>query len=98
MPGDSGVTVVTMLVCSFYCACEAAGASCARHSLRPLIVQGQELGRGARRDREAMLAAHFRYLSNSRLIGKQRIYQPMQKFVARLSCFIFSPYHGPLPI
>jgi hypothetical protein len=26
MPGDSGVTVVTTLVCSFYFACEAAGA------------------------------------------------------------------------
>jgi hypothetical protein len=37
MPGVPGVTVVTMLVCSFYFACEAAGASCARHSLRPLI-------------------------------------------------------------
>jgi hypothetical protein len=37
MPGVSGVTVVTTLVCSFYFACEAAGASSARHSLRPLI-------------------------------------------------------------
>jgi hypothetical protein len=36
MPGVSGVTVVTTLVCSFYFACEAAGASCARHSPRPL--------------------------------------------------------------
>src|ERR1700732_1661035 len=26
MPGDSGVTVVTTLVCSFYFACETAGA------------------------------------------------------------------------
>jgi hypothetical protein len=40
MPGVSGVTVVTMLVCSFYFACEAAGASSARHSLRPLIFEG----------------------------------------------------------
>src|SRR5213596_1097786 len=37
MPGETGVTVVTMLVCLFYFACEAAGASSARHSLRPLI-------------------------------------------------------------
>ena len=37
MPGVSGVTVVTTLVCSFYSACEAAGASSARHSLRPLF-------------------------------------------------------------
>src|SRR5258708_31230880 len=37
MPGRSGVTVVTMLVCLFYFACEAAGALGTRHSLRPLI-------------------------------------------------------------
>jgi len=36
MPGVSGVTVVTTLVCSLSFACEAAGASRARHSLRPL--------------------------------------------------------------
>jgi len=41
MPGDSGVTVVTMLVCFFYFAREAAGASSARHSLRPLISLGE---------------------------------------------------------
>ena len=41
MPGVSGVTVVTMLVCSFYFACEAAGASRARHSLRPLLKGGR---------------------------------------------------------
>jgi hypothetical protein len=34
----SGVTVVTTLVCLFYFACEAAGASSARHSLRPLLL------------------------------------------------------------
>src|SRR6266567_4156752 len=54
MPGDSGVTVVTMLVCFFYFAREAAGASSARHSLRPLNW-GQRihapLGRIAPRDR-----------------------------------------------
>jgi hypothetical protein len=37
VPGETGVTVVTTLVCSFCFACEAAGASCARHSLRPPI-------------------------------------------------------------
>jgi hypothetical protein len=55
MPGETGVTVVRMLVCFFYFAREAAGAASARHSLRPLISQGQEfkakLGRNARRDR-----------------------------------------------
>jgi hypothetical protein len=38
MPGDSGVTVVTNS-CAFYFAHEAAGASSARHSLRPLIFR-----------------------------------------------------------
>jgi hypothetical protein len=36
----SGVTVVTTLVCFFLSAREAAGASSARHSLRPLILEG----------------------------------------------------------
>ena len=42
MPGEPGVTVVTMLVCFFYFACEAAGASSARHSLRPLMFQARK--------------------------------------------------------
>src|SRR5258708_116854 len=58
MPGRSGVTVVTMLVCFVYFAREAAGALGARHSLRPLISRGREiqvnLARKARRDREAV--------------------------------------------
>src|SRR5260370_41128004 len=58
MPGRSGVTVVTMLVCLFYLACEAAGASSARHSLRPLISGDRtflaNLARSLRRDREAV--------------------------------------------
>src|ERR1700687_3811970 len=60
MPGETSVTVVTMLVCSFYFACEAAGASCARHSLRPLISEGRtfiaKLARNVQRDREAVFA------------------------------------------
>jgi hypothetical protein len=36
MPGISGVTVVTTLVCFFQFARESAGALSARHSLRPL--------------------------------------------------------------
>jgi len=43
MPGETGVTVVTMLVCYFYFACEAAGATSARHSLRPLIGRVEEI-------------------------------------------------------
>jgi hypothetical protein len=58
MPGDSGVTVVTMLVCCFIFAREAAGASCARHSLRPLNSEDRtfraKLARIARRDREVV--------------------------------------------
>src|SRR5258708_36116483 len=34
-----------MLVCLFYFACEAAGASRARHSLRPLISRGEVLAK-----------------------------------------------------
>src|ERR1700722_13447092 len=40
MPGESGVTVVTMLVCFFYFAREAAGALGTRHSLRPPVFEG----------------------------------------------------------
>src|SRR6266446_5892384 len=40
MPGCSGVTVVTMLVCFLHFAREAAGASRARHSLRPPFPKG----------------------------------------------------------
>ena len=50
MPGESGVTVVTMLVCLFYFACEAAGALGARHSLRPLLAEsGMLIAKLARR-------------------------------------------------
>jgi hypothetical protein len=40
MSGETDVTVVTTLVCFFIFARKAAGASDARHSLRPLF-QGQ---------------------------------------------------------
>ena len=54
------MTVVTMLVCSFYFACEAAGALGARNSLRPLLAESgtlmAKLARMARRDRERMFA------------------------------------------
>jgi hypothetical protein len=60
MPGESGVTVVTMLVCFFHIAREAAGAAGARHSLRPLIIGWAglkaNLARNARRDREVVSA------------------------------------------
>jgi tripartite-type tricarboxylate transporter receptor subunit TctC len=54
----SGVTVVTMLVCFFHFAREAAGALGARHSLRPLNSEDRifpaKLARKPRRDREAV--------------------------------------------
>jgi hypothetical protein len=37
-----------MLVCSFYFACEATGASRARHSLRPLFSEGKTLKQNSR--------------------------------------------------
>jgi hypothetical protein len=59
MPGDPGVTVVTNSRV-FYTTREAAGASSARHSLRPLIFRGQDVSgktrAQARRDREAVAA------------------------------------------
>jgi hypothetical protein len=48
MPGETGVTVVTTLVCFFIFAREAAGALDARHSLRPLMFSGQEFLRNPR--------------------------------------------------
>jgi hypothetical protein len=54
----SGVTVVTTLVCLFFITHEAAGASSARHSLRPLISEGGKFRQNSRekprRDREAV--------------------------------------------
>jgi hypothetical protein len=55
MPGDSGVTVVTNARV-YYTPRAAAGASSARHSLRPLFLESgmfpAKLAREARRDRE----------------------------------------------
>src|SRR5260370_22698004 len=84
MPGETGVTVVTTLVCLFYFACEAAGASSARHSLRPLIFRAdgflQELGRIAPRGRGRMLVVIARSAatkqSRSRHSGAMRSIEP----------------------
>jgi hypothetical protein len=58
MPGETGVTVVTTLVCLFFITHEAAGASSARHSLRPLISEDGKFRQNSRekprRDREAV--------------------------------------------
>jgi len=62
MPGVSGVTVVTMLVCFFHFAREAAGALRARHSLRPLSSEEGRLAAKlawlARRDRGRIFWRH----------------------------------------
>src|SRR5260370_8968515 len=49
MPGETGVTVVTTLVCLFFITHETAGASSARHSLRNSCAK-------PRRDRGAVFA------------------------------------------
>src|SRR5471030_1531437 len=49
MPDVSGVTVVTTLVCFVsQTACEAAGASSARHSLRPLLNRAETSAKSGR--------------------------------------------------
>ena len=59
MPGRSGVTVVTMLVCLFFTH-EAAGASRARHSLRPLNFRRREiLGRTRAESRGENAGVHL---------------------------------------
>jgi hypothetical protein len=59
MPGVSGVTVVTNAR-AFYTTRAAAGASGARHSLRPLLIRRRKIQdqprANLRRDREAMFA------------------------------------------
>jgi hypothetical protein len=59
-PGRSGEPVVTTLVCFLHFAREAAGASCARLSLRPLAFEGQDSwqdsSKNMLRDREAVSA------------------------------------------
>ncbi len=63
MPGQTGVTVVTMLVCFFIVAYEAAGALDARHSLRPLISEAKE---SSSKPRARRAAGMRRCLSTSR--------------------------------
>jgi len=65
MPGVSGVTVVTNS-CAFYFAHEAAGASCARHSLCPLISEGRTC--------EAKLGRLRREIARLRLTWLHEIY------------------------
>src|SRR6476469_10217994 len=58
MPGRSGEPVVTTLGCLFSFGPEAAGASCTRHSMRPLISESGKFRYTSRekprREREAV--------------------------------------------
>src|SRR3954469_12513960 len=64
MPGVSGVTVVTNARV-FYTTRAAAGASGARHSLRPLIFEGQR-SCTTRANRAARIRTHIRALKIDR--------------------------------
>jgi hypothetical protein len=75
MPGDSGVTVVYLLVCFFIFAREAADATSARHSLRPLISESGmlliKLGRITPRDCKGVAAGHTGCLKKIESEGTQ---------------------------
>src|SRR5258707_15307397 len=58
MPGDSGVTVVTNARV-YYTTRAAAGASGARHSLRPLIFSGQDVQDKTRAKHAARSRSHI---------------------------------------
>jgi hypothetical protein len=80
---------VVTTVCYYQCT-RAAGASAARHSLRPLISKGgmfsAKLARMARRDREAMSANSA---TNTRVVPRldPGIHQPSQEhFWKRMDC------------
>jgi len=64
MPGVSGVTVVTTLVCCFYFAHKAAGALSARHSLRPLIFRGEGLVHNPGALRRGIVSACFAVIAS----------------------------------
>src|SRR5258708_37221792 len=58
MPGDSGVTVVTNARVT-YTTRAAAGASDARHSLRPLILRGRDVSDKTRAKHAARSRSHI---------------------------------------
>src|SRR5258707_14787653 len=76
MPGDPGVSVVTNSRV-YYTTRAAAGASDARHSLRPLISESgtliANLARNMRRDREAV-ACWKALLQNRNLLCALRLF------------------------
>src|SRR5258707_10227669 len=75
MPGDPGVTVVTNARV-YYTTRAAAGASDARHSLRPLISESGtfpiNLAQNTRRDREAVGARRLAMLRRNLAVASQR--------------------------
>ena len=62
MPGVSGVTVVTNSRV-FYTTREAAGASSARHSLRPLYEEGRTLEQNSREVRGEIAKSYLTVLA-----------------------------------
>src|SRR5438445_6379599 len=93
MPDDSGVTVVTTLVWFYFFPREAAGASRARHSLRPLMFRWlhvrANLRKIMRRDRGGVggLPVVVDCQSSSlRALAKQSILARIRK----LDCFVVS--------
>src|SRR6266850_4084514 len=76
MPGETGVTVVTTLVCLFFITHEAAGASSARHSLRPLLLRAAKQfcktrANRAARSRRCILNLECRHCERSEAIHSQ---------------------------
>src|SRR6185312_4994643 len=61
MPGETGATVVTTLVCFFYFAHEASGALATRHSPRPLSGEGYMDNPGANRAAGRLRRAFTQY-------------------------------------
>jgi hypothetical protein len=65
MPGVSGVTVVTTLVCFVFIAYETAGAASARHSLRPLIRGSDASGKTRVKTRGEIADAYLDVIARS---------------------------------
>jgi len=93
MPGDAGVTVVTNSRV-FYTTREAAGASRARHSLRPLISDGQgsqvKPRAYQRRDRGSVFAVMWLFEIQIRSTSQARPVRVIESYrgarLARMRC------------
>jgi hypothetical protein len=88
MPGETGVTVVTTLVCLFIFAREAAGASRARHSLRPLISRGRDVKGKARADLRGEIAELCLLLFEGDSV---RVHGVLTRQLCVVPAFVFGP-------